>query len=86
MQHTYDGESTCGSYGVCVHISSHGVQVVLMWVPPHHSAWHVHQMHEAHITMWPMYSASIPSVVVVEALHTVDTVPPTQLCLQIMHA
>ena len=77
--------------GVQIHQMWGGIQltgqgtVVLLWVPPKHSWWYEQSMHTEGITLWPMYTASVPSTDVVAAMQVLSVEPARHLCLRIMH-
>ena len=59
--------------------------MLLLWVPPKHSWWYEQSMHTEGITLWPMYTASVPSTDVVAAMQVLSVEPARHLCLRIMH-
>ena len=68
-----------------VQLTGHGTTVLLLWVPPKHSWWYEQSMHTEGITLWPMYTASVPSTDVVAAMQVLSVEPARHLCLRIMH-
>ena len=67
-------------------LQGHGVTVLLVWMPPRHSAWNVRCMQQAHITLWPIFPASVPSGSVTEALKILSAEVARHLCMRIMNA
>ena len=63
-------------------LQGHGVAVLLVWMPPRHSAWCARCMQHAHITLWPIFPVSVPSELVTEALKILSAEPTRHLCMR----
>ena len=85
VQHTRPGVKCAQVWGG-IQLQGYGTTMLLMWMPPRHSAWVVQCMKQAHITLWPLYSASVPSVEVLETLKALSAEPARHVCMRIMNA